>query len=41
MLSISVSNPEYTDTGIPVFGTPNTDTGKNMLVLRTSKNGHF
>jgi hypothetical protein len=25
----SVSNPVYTDTGIPVFGTPNTDTGKN------------
>jgi hypothetical protein len=23
---ISVSNPVYTDTGIPVFGTPNTDT---------------
>jgi hypothetical protein len=22
----SVSNPVYTDTGIPVFGTPNTDT---------------
>jgi hypothetical protein len=28
----SVSNPVYTDTGIPVFGTPNTDTdsGKNV-----------
>jgi hypothetical protein len=37
----SVSNPVYTDTGIPVFGTPNTDTGKNLPVLRTSKNGHF
>jgi hypothetical protein len=29
----SVSNPVYTDTGIPVFGTPNTDTGKNLPVL--------
>jgi hypothetical protein len=26
VLSSSVSNPVYTDTGIPVFGTPNTDT---------------
>jgi hypothetical protein len=29
----SVSNPVYTDTGIPVFGTPNTDTGKNLPVF--------
>jgi hypothetical protein len=29
----SVSNPVYTDTGIPVFGTPNTDTGKNWPVF--------
>jgi hypothetical protein len=29
----SVSNPVYTDTGIPVFGTPNTDTGKNVPVF--------
>jgi hypothetical protein len=35
----SVSNPVYTDTGVPVFGTPNTDTdtGKSLLVLRTYK----
>jgi hypothetical protein len=28
----SVSKPVYTDTGIPVFGTPNTDTdtGQNL-----------
>jgi hypothetical protein len=34
---ISVSNPVYTDTGIPVFGTPNTDTdtdtGKTLPVF--------
>jgi hypothetical protein len=32
---ISVSNPVYTDTGIPVFGTPNTDTdtGKKWPVF--------
>jgi hypothetical protein len=29
----SVSNPVYTYTGIPLFGTPNTDTGKNLPVL--------
>jgi hypothetical protein len=29
----SVSNPVYTDTGIPVFGTPNTNTGRNMPVF--------
>jgi hypothetical protein len=29
----SVSNPVYTDTGIPVFGTPNTDTGKSLPVF--------
>jgi hypothetical protein len=29
----SVSNPVYTDTGIPVFRTPNTDTGKNLPVF--------
>jgi hypothetical protein len=31
----SVSNPVYTDTGIPVFGTSNTDTdtGKNLPVF--------
>jgi hypothetical protein len=29
----SVSNPVYTDTGIPVFGTPNTDTGKNLPIF--------
>jgi hypothetical protein len=33
MVCTSVSNPVYTDTGIPVFGTPNTDTGKNMPVF--------
>jgi hypothetical protein len=33
----SVSNPVYTDTGIPVFGIPNTDTGKNLPVLREYK----
>jgi hypothetical protein len=32
IMLISVSNPVYTDTGIPVFGTPNTDTGKNLLM---------
>jgi hypothetical protein len=34
----SVSNPVYTDTGIPVFGTPNTDTGKNLPVLAGIEN---
>jgi hypothetical protein len=34
----SVSNPEYTDTGIPVFGTPNTDTGKNVPVFAGIEN---
>jgi hypothetical protein len=29
----SVSNPVYTDTGIPVFGTPNTDTGQKLPVF--------
>jgi hypothetical protein len=29
----SVSNPVYTDTGIPVFGTPNADTGNNLPVF--------
>jgi hypothetical protein len=40
----SVSNPVYTDTGIPVFGTPNTDTGKNLPVfagIETYKIGTF
>jgi hypothetical protein len=40
----SVSNPVYTDTGIPVFGTPNTDTGKNLPVLTvflTTKRSFF
>jgi hypothetical protein len=27
VIAASVSNPVYTDTGIPVFGTSNTDTG--------------
>jgi hypothetical protein len=36
----SVSNPVYTDTGIPVFGTPNTDTdtGKNVPVFAGVEN---
>jgi hypothetical protein len=38
----SVSNPVYTDTGIPVFGTPNTntdtDTGKNVPVFAGIEN---
>jgi hypothetical protein len=34
----SVSNPVYTDTGIPVFGTPNTDTGKNLPVFAGIEN---
>jgi hypothetical protein len=33
-----VSNPVYTDTGIPVFGTPNTDTGKNLPVFAGIEN---
>jgi hypothetical protein len=39
LVGFSVSNPVYTDTGIPVFGTPNTDTdtdtdtGKNVPVF--------
>jgi hypothetical protein len=38
--TISVSNPVYTDTGIPVFGTPNidTDTGKNLPVFAGIEN---
>jgi hypothetical protein len=38
ILMISVSNPVYTDTGIPVFGTPNTDTGKNLPVFAGIEN---
>jgi hypothetical protein len=34
----SVSNPVYTDTGIPVFGTPNTDTDKNLPVFAGIEN---
>jgi hypothetical protein len=36
----SVSNPVYTDTGIPVFGTPNTDTntGKTLPVFAGIEN---
>jgi hypothetical protein len=36
----SVSIPVYTDTGIPVFGTPNTDTdtGKNVTVFAGIEN---
>jgi hypothetical protein len=34
----SVSNPVYTDTGILVFGTPNTDTGKNLPVFAGIEN---
>jgi hypothetical protein len=30
MTGTSVFNPVYTDTGIPVFGTPNTDTGPKI-----------
>jgi hypothetical protein len=37
-LLISVSNPVYTDTGIPVFGTPNTDTGQNFPVFAGIEN---
>jgi hypothetical protein len=35
LLMTSVSNLVYTDTGIPVFGTPNTDTdiGNNLPVF--------
>jgi hypothetical protein len=34
-MTTRVSNPVYTDTGIPVFGNPNTDTdtGKNWPVF--------
>jgi hypothetical protein len=35
----SVSNPVYTDTGIPVFGTPNTNTGRNMPVFAGIEKG--
>jgi hypothetical protein len=36
----SVSNPVYTDTGIPVFGAPNidTDTGINLPVFAGIEN---
>jgi hypothetical protein len=34
----SVSNPVYTDTGIPVFGTPNTDTGNILPVFAGIEN---
>jgi hypothetical protein len=37
-LASSVSNPVYTDTGIPVFGTPNTDTGKTLPVFAGIEN---
>jgi hypothetical protein len=37
-MTASVSNPVYTDTGIPVFGTPNTDTGKNLPVFAGIEN---
>jgi hypothetical protein len=33
----SVSKPVYTDTGIPVFGTPNTDTGKKKGPFSVTK----
>jgi hypothetical protein len=37
-VSPSVSNPVYTDTGIPVFRTPNTDTSKNLPVFAGIEN---
>jgi hypothetical protein len=40
LIMCSVSNPVYTDTGIPVFGTPNTDTDtvKNFPVFAGIEN---